>query len=377
MMIGLSRNAAFAASGATAFAMAFALAACGKGEPAPPRPLEDAPRAVRTALVERGVFAASVSAAGRIVARDEAAVSAEVGGLRVLRVLVEEGARVRRGQLLAETDTTLLRAQAASQTAALGQAEAVSAKARADVGRVAGITPGVVSAEEIDRRRFDARGAEAAVRAARAQLAETRARIDRASLRAPVDGVVTARSVRVGELAGGGPEPAFRIASGNRFELEAELPEAQAASVLSGDAATVELSDGSTVPGRVRLVSPRVDDASRLARVRIAFGSTPVARAGGFASARIASSSRTAVLVPERAVSFEGARASLMVVGRDGRVGRVAVVPGARSDGRVELRRGPPPGTRIVLGAGSLVVEGDRVDPRDEDGRSLGSRAPR
>jgi len=65
--------------------------------------------------------------------------------------------------------------------------------------------------------------------------------------------------------------------------------------------------------------------------------------------------------VPEKAIQFEAGGPQVVVVRDDDRVQRVAVTTGARADGWVELRQGPVPGTRVALGGGAFVLDGDKV----------------
>nr|WP_175429201.1 TolC family protein [Lysobacter enzymogenes] len=84
-----STTACLLLAGATAL-----LCACSQQKPATPRAPESV-RAVTVARVESRALASAASASGLLVAREEAAVGVEQAGVRVLRVLVEEGARVR------------------------------------------------------------------------------------------------------------------------------------------------------------------------------------------------------------------------------------------------------------------------------------------
>ena len=70
----------------------------------------------------------SVAASGSVAGVDESDVAAELGG-RVAHLRVKEGARVRKGQLLAELESSLLLAQVQQAQAALTTAEAQLAKA--------------------------------------------------------------------------------------------------------------------------------------------------------------------------------------------------------------------------------------------------------
>ncbi len=242
---------------------ALALAAC--SEDAPRETAEQQARAVTVVPVAARAITGSVAASGPLVPREEAAVSAEIAGYRVARVLVEPGAYVRKGQTLAVLDGALLQSQLQQQEAALAQAEVQAQQAESQAARVEGLEgQGVLSNEQIEQRQFQAQSARAQARAQAAGLADLRARQARLSVTAPVAGLVLARNVRPGDQSGAGTTPWFVIARDGLIELRAEVSEADLARIREGQSVQVTLQNGETVQGTVRLVSPQVNAESQL-----------------------------------------------------------------------------------------------------------------
>lgn len=308
----------------------------------------EAARMVSVARIESRSLSGMTVASGLLVAREEAAVGAEQPGVRVLRVLVEEGASVKTGQPLAVLDDALLRERVI-------QARAQAENAESEAGRVRGLDgTGVMSDEDIGARRSQAR-------IARAQLRELQAQARQMTVRSPVSGVVMERSVRPGSLTGG--EPMFRVVKDNQVELDAEVPEAALLSVETGQPVKVTLADGQTLDGTVRLVGPRIDPDTKLGRVRIALPPATRLRVGGFARAVFANRSPPVAVVPEKAVQFEASGPLITVIGTDNRAHRVAVRTGRRSEGHVELVSGPAVGSQIALAGGAFLIDGDLVRP--------------
>ncbi len=352
------------APAALAVLMAGLVGLSGCSEDAPRETAEQQARAVTVVPIGSQPLTGSVSASGPLVPREEAAVSAEIAGYRVARVLVEPGAYVRAGQTLAVLDGALLQSQLQQQQAALAQAEVQAEQAASQAARVEGLEgQGVLSNEQIEQRQFQARTAEAQVRAQAAGLADLRARQARLSVSAPVSGLVLARNVRPGDQSGAGSTPWFVIARDGLIELQAEVSEADLARIRPGQSVQVTLQNGETVLGKVRLVSPQVNAQTQLGTVWISLPNRPSIRAGGFASADFQGGGADALTVPETAVRYDGDGASVMVVGEDNRVKRVAVSTGARGGGLVELVRGPPAGSLVVESAGSFLLENDLVRP--------------
>lgn len=327
------------------------------------------PAAVTVDTVAVRPLSGATSASGQLVAREEAAVASELAGYRVARVLVEEDATVRAGQSLAILDDALLRPQIDQATAQLAQQQVAAERSRAEAERVRGLDDkGVLSNEAIAERRLAARTGAAQVAVAQAQLRDLRVRAERMIIRAPVSGRVLERAVRPGDTSQVGTI-LFRIARGDLIELDAELPEAQAGAVKVGDRAEVTLASGAKVDGRIRLIGARVDPQTGLVRVRIALPVRADLRAGGFAQATFGSAGGAAKTVPESAVRYGSQGASVQVVEAGNRVRARTVRVGRHGGGFVELLDGPPEGSRVVLGGGAFVLDGDVVRPTRKAGR--------
>lgn len=332
----------------------------GEGENAEP----ERARAVTVAPVTTRALEGGVVASGQLVAREEAAVAAEVTGFRVERVAADIGDTVQRGQVLVQLDDTLLRSQIQQQTALVAQAEVSARQAAEQAARVEGLEgTGALSKEQIDQRRFQAETAQATLAAQQAALADLQTRASKMAVRAPVGGLVIARNVAPGELSGTNAQgPMFRIARDSLIELAAEVPESSMRSIQSGAPAAVTLPNGELVQGQVRLIEPMVQAGTRLGVVRIALPASRSLRVGGSATAQFNDLRADVLSVPETAVNYDADGASVYIVNDESRVEKVAVETGRRGGGFVELIQGPPAGARVLVNAGSFVLEGDLVD---------------
>jgi HlyD family secretion protein len=343
-----------------------ALAACSKEPSArqPSNPVPASARAVSVAEVEMHAMGGTLNASGLLVPFEEAAIGSELSGYRIAVVLVDEGATVRAGQPLARLDPTLLEAKIAQSRAQVAQAQAQALQARGEAGRVAGLDgTGVISDEQIATRRAQADSAKAAVAAAQAQLQDLLTQRGQMTIRAPFAGVILERTAKPGAVASGSGDPLFRMARDSRIELDAEIPEDALAAVVPGMMARVSLPSGVQVDGTVRLVSPRVDPQTKLGRARVSLPVNPQVRSGGFGRAEFRRVPLMAAAVPESALQFEAGGGTIMLVSPDNRARSQTVRTGARADGWVELKDGPPPGTRVALGGAAFLLDGDRIEP--------------
>jgi HlyD family secretion protein len=342
-----------------------ALAACHK----PPPKVTEAQnaRAMRVVALQPQLIAGALTASGDLVSREEAAVYPEVSGYRVSRVLVDVGDYVKKGQTLVDLDPALVQAQLAQAEAVAAQAQVQAQQANDQANRVKDLdNAGVLSQEAIDQRRFQARAAQATAAAQAAALKDLKTRISKLSVTAPVAGLILERTVRPGDMSSaGGATPWFRIARDSEVELSAQVSEDDLASIRPGQHAQVTLPGGDVVPGVVRLVSPQIDAQSKLGAVRVHLPVRADIRAGGFGQAVFGEASSRVLAAPETAIRYDADGASVMIVGADNRVKRAQVQTGQRGGGLVQLVKGPPAGTHIVLNAAAFLLDGDMIRPQD------------
>ena len=178
---------------------------------------------------------------------------------------------------------------------------------------------------------------------------------------APADGIISRRMARVGGFAAGAAEPMFRIVAKGEVELDAEVTETRVAAVKEGQKARVETA-GATVEGNVRLVSPEIDKATRLGRVRIYLGDNPGLRVGAFARGTIEVAKSRGLAVPASAVLYEPDGALVQVV-RNNRVETQRIVPGLAAGSLVEVRKGLSEDDVVVARSGTFLRDGDAVRP--------------
>jgi HlyD family secretion protein len=123
------------------FALGTVLLALALGLPARPVLASPAPAPAKADLVptisvvdaKRREIVESVVVTGTLVPRDEILVTPEIEGYRVTEVLVEEGARVARGQVLARLSRDLIDRQLAQQAALVEKAEAAVPQAQSSI----------------------------------------------------------------------------------------------------------------------------------------------------------------------------------------------------------------------------------------------------
>ena len=330
------------------------------GKTAPATPIALSVQVVTPVRVE---WPELVKASGGIAAWQEAIVGAEVNGLRLVELHADVGDSVSKGQLLARFDDATVRAQLAQQQAAVAEARATLTEARANAERAQRMREnGALSEQNIVQYLTRASTAQAQLESAEARLTSQQLMLDYTRVVAPDDGVISARQATLGMVAGPGAE-LFRLVRQNRLEWRAELTAAQLARVQIGDAATVQLADGTSVGGHVRQLAPVLDAASRtgIAYVELDRDSQSHARAGMYGTGTIALGKSAALVVPSGAVALRDGYEYLFVLGPDNRVQQVKVGVGRRIGDAVEITSGVGAEETVVASGAAFLNDADTV----------------
>jgi HlyD family secretion protein len=307
----------------------------------------------------------TVSIIGNIAARYDMPIGVEGDAGRVAAIYVEAGDHVKRGQVLARLNVSVLQPQVANLEAALEQARAEAELADAEYRRAQAVgASGALSAEETQRRRSAGVTAAAKVKVAAAQLAEAQARLARAEVRAPADGVILARNVEVGQTATPGGEALFRLSEGGEIELRGQVAEQDLPLLKVGQAVNVRLTGTSHVyPGQVRLLPAVIDPLTRLGMARVSLIPDPNLRPGAFARAEVTVSNAERSVLPQTAVLNDDKGSYVLIVNDKNKVERRAVRVSGMVPGGVTIADGISGKDQVVATAGAFLQEGEQVKP--------------
>ena len=314
-------------------------AACSPGHaPAPPEPPVARVKLVPAEeLGERTWVPASVSAV------DHAVLATRISA-RVAELSVNEGARVRRGDVL-------VRLSDDDVQAALKAAESQREVAESQVRRIEALrVASAATATEIDAARTGLAEARARVESARAPLADT-------VIRAPFDAVVQRKWVSRGQLVGPGA-PLVEL-DGTALELTGTLSEAESAGLQLG--AEVPFRVGS-VQGTAELValSSGGDPLSHRSAFRARPKGTSVLRSGDFGRIGVTGAGGPRRAVPRSAMVQRGDLSGVFVLA-DGRATLRWLRFGEPEGDQVPVLAGLGPGERIIDGPAGLR-DGQRVE---------------
>ena len=299
-------------------------------------------------------------------------VNALVGGV-VRQVTVELGTAVTRGQPLTVIFSTEL---AEAQMKYLAMQAMLNADHQKLERTQKLATLGAASGQELEEITAIHTGHETEVAAVRqrllllglapddvSRLTDASKVVSEVTVRAPSDGVVIARGVNPGQVVGAGQE-LFTVTDLGTVWAIGDLYEKDFPAVRIGSEATVTVpvSTGAPLRGRVAYIDPRVDPATRTAKVRVEVPNTGgFLRLGMYVTLSFETRSGGHVtLVPRDAVQAVGDRKVVYVPaeGDPGRFVERAVKLGGAVGESVEVLDGLKPG-ELVVTAGSFFVRAE------------------
>lgn len=345
-------------------ALAALLGACGKAPQTAAAPnATSRPLPVMTASAGAPL---EYTAVGSVVSDQRVEVASRLSGY-IRDILVQEGDRVRRGQLLARLDAADVEGGIRQGQAAGGAAEAALRDAQIDLERFQRLFErGSVSDNELRKVRLKFEAAREASNQARAGLDTALAQRAYTEITSPVDGVVVVRHKRTGDLAVPGA-PLLTLESGRGLLFETFVAEGQVAAIAVGKPVQVNI-DGLPAPlkGTVSRVVPSGDPVSRSYQVKIALPETVGLMPGMFGRAAFWLGASSAPLVPRQALVERGGLTGVFVVDGEGRA-RFRWLRIAREwPDQVEVSAGLAADERFVAAATPALREGDRVTAAKE-----------
>ena len=332
-----------------------------------------------------------LNASGYVTARRQATVSAKVTG-KVTEVLIEEGMKVKEGQVLARLDDSNIKAsldvaeaQLESARLNLGETAAQLKQARQEFERVAELVRQKISSQSdydlaesnakllqarLDRQQRD-------VTVAERTLAMNQQLLDDMVIRAPFAGVVTTKDAQPGEMispvsAGGGftRTGIGTVVDMDSLEIEIDVNESYINRVTSGQPveATLDAYPDWKIPCSVIAIIPTADRQKSTVKVRVGFNhldprilpEMSVKVAFHEASSTNAATVGHAVLVPKSSVHSDAGRDIVFVV-LNGRAERRAVTVTDTQGDDALLSAGVTSGEKIVIDSPVGLADGVAV----------------
>jgi HlyD family secretion protein len=325
---------------------------------------------------------AILTASGYVVARRKAVVSAKIQG-RLAELRVEEGSRIRKGEMIARLESNDYEAQVRRARAAIQRDQADLAEARRQAAlsqRLA--NEKIVSTDQLEMARSRVQIAEAALAQSQADLGFAEAQLANTRILAPFTGTVVKKMAEVGESVAPIP-PGVNISTSSgavvaladleTLEVEVDVAESNVAKLRDAQPAevTVEAFPDRRYRAVLRQVIPTADRTKATVQVKVTIldkdldlkpemsakvtflePQSPVV-AGAPPSAPV-------VKVPAAAVAKRGDKTVVFEV-QGGTVRERTITAGPERDGQVEVKQGLAGGESLVARPPDSMRDGDAV----------------
>ena len=330
-----------------------------------------------------------LNASGYVVAQRKAAVASKITG-RLISISVEEGSRVKKGDIIARLeneDAVAAKEQAEANLKAEGayleQAKAELQDAGLNFNRNKDLfEKGLVSKREYDAA--DARykkasaataGAEAGIKASAAALRSADVSLGYTFMRVPFDAVVLTKNADVGDIvtplgaAANAKASVVTIADMNSLQVEVDVSESNLEKVKLGQPCEILLDafPESRFRGEVHMIVPTADRAKATVMIKVKFLDQD-SRILPEMSAKVAllqrqvrpeeMQARTAVK-PESIITRDGKKTVFLI--KETRIIEAPVTTGAQIGDMTEITNGLTAGDRIVSKPSERLKNGTRI----------------
>jgi RND family efflux transporter MFP subunit len=354
--------------------------------PAPAPAVVQAPAAPSIPVVRPKVQAVSetLEITGNAAAVNQVKLIARVSGY-LEQIHIEDGALVRKGDLLFTIQQDQYKAQLQQARAQLQLQEAALAYAKTEVGRYTQLLKRDAATQvDVDHWNYQEKSAEANILAAQAQVAIAQLNLGYTEVRAPFDGQMGKHLVDVGNVVGGnGQEAALaEITQLDPIYVVANISTQQAQQIRANlDQRRLTLAQLHQIPieaalsgesgfphrGTIEYVAPAIDPATGTLLVRgIVPNPDRTLVPGVFVTVRLpmGKTTQSALLVPDKALQEDQGGRYLLVVDENDVVRQHYVQLGALVGSLRVIASGLAPNDRVVVGDLWRAAPGTRVTPQ-------------
>lgn len=258
----------------------------------------------------------SVKYSAVIEGKQDVEIHPQVSGT-ITKVLVEEGAHVRKGQILFIIDQVPYKAALKQAASAVATAEANEATARQNLkGKQSLFTDKVISDFELNTAQNEYKSAKAALMQAQAEKENAENNLSYTEVKSPVDGYAGMTSYRIGALVNPSmTEPLIRVSDNSDMYVYFSLTEKQVLSLTARHGSldkalsafhevSLELNDGTVYEhkGKVDVISGIIDKTTGTVSLRAVFSNKDKRlMSGGSANVIVPYDRRQCIVIPQSA----------------------------------------------------------------------------
>jgi membrane fusion protein, multidrug efflux system len=307
----------------------------------------------------------TLTAIGSLKTPEHVTISPKKAGI-IEKILVKEGDRVHRGQVLIQLDDVDARLQVERAEARLREAEATVETNRTILPRYRRLYESqVIPQQTLDELILKVKVDEARLNLARVELDMAKQNVLDHQIVSPIEGVVNLKIASLGEHVNVAPkDEIMTVVQMDPLELEFYLPENWIGKVRLGTKIqfSVKAFSEEKFTATLQFISPTADPATRNVKMKAVFQNRNARlKPGYFAEVTIQTGKNPqALVVPESAVFSQEGKIFAFVV-QNGIAHRKEVETGHRFDGKVEILKGIQKGDQVVAAGHEGLSEGTKV----------------
>jgi len=307
---------------------------------------------------------------GTVEAWQKINLTPDVGG-KIARILVNEGDRVSKGQLLAELDAEAITLQLKQAEASLAVAQASFNNAQTNLERMERLSKEkAVSDQQYEQVKLAYDSAKAQLEQAQASVNLAQHSLDVSILKAPFSGVIASKNAEVGDVINpmmGGFSPGsasgvLTLVDFSRIKIKADISGTDIPRIQKGQTAILRVptNPGQEFKGTVQVVNLAADPQTKKFGIEVAVDNPDqVLRPGTFGEIVIEAHSHENVLVvPQKAVLEN----TYVFIVQDGKAARKEVTLGLQNTTMVEVSSGIAEGDLVIAEGGFGLEDGAQIE---------------
>ena len=261
-----------------------------------------------------------ITANGTISAWQETIISSQVSGLDISNVYVNVGDAVHKGDKLAQLNPAQVNTDVMQQVANIAEAKANLEQSLTEERQATFLQKaGAISSQDLLQYVTKAKTNQAKLDSAQANLRMQKLRLSYTVITAPDNGVISSRTATVGSIVQNGGE-LFRLIRANRLEWQAQTSPENIQKIKPGQIAHIINSDGNIIVGKVRQVSPILNQNTRNGMIYVDLPVNTKLKPGAYLAGTINIDTVTSITIPTSALINRDGYNYVMRLGADNRV---------------------------------------------------------
>jgi membrane fusion protein (multidrug efflux system) len=308
----------------------------------------------------------------------------------IQQIYVDEGAIVRKGQLLFKINAPQYEQQVRTAMAAISSAEANVSAAQLQVNKTKPLVEkDIISKYDLESAILTLQSRKAALAQAKAELANARVNLGYTTITSPADGIVGSIPFKTGSLvSGNSAQPLTTVSNISKVYAYFSLNEKQlldfantykgktlAEQMKNIPAVSLVLADGTIYAqnGKIESINSQINTSTGSASLRATFPNpTSVLKSGASASVRIPQHLNDVILIPQKSTSDLQGKKFVYVLGDSAKVVSTPIEIMENAKGKFYVvTKGLKPGDKVVLEGFQSLKDGTKIKPQDLNADSL------